>query len=190
MLVMFKQKNIPNILTFSRLLCCPIWLILFYFDYYYLSLILVIYSAISDYLDGFLARKLNSISKIGKTLDPIADKIFTCTVLITFISDSRANFIIVSLIIIRELIVSGLREALAIYNHSQALNVTLLSKLKTAFQFIAIFILTLMPLSIEYSLKIYILGSIFLYLTALLTIYTGYKYVIKSIIILKKMKKE
>ena len=82
---MFKLKNIPNILTFSRLACCPLWLILFYFDYYYFLLILVIYSSLSDYFDGFLARKLNSESIIGKTLDPIADKIFNCTVLLTFV---------------------------------------------------------------------------------------------------------
>ena len=187
---MFKLKNIPNILTFSRLACCPLWLILFYFDYYYFSLILVIYSSLSDYFDGFLARKLNSESIIGKTLDPIADKIFTCTVLLTFVSDTRANFIIVAIIIVREIIISGLREALAIYNQSEILNVTLLSKIKTAFQFIAIFILTLIPLNIEYSAKIYQVGTIFLYITTILTIYTGYKYVIRSIIVLNKIKKD
>ncbi len=186
---MFKLKNIPNIFTISRLLCCPLWLILFYFDYYSYSVILIVYSALSDYLDGFLARKLNSESIIGKTLDPIADKIFTCTVLLTFISDSRANFLIVTIIIIREIIISGLREALAIYNQSEVLSVTLLSKIKTTFQFIAIFILSLMPLSLEYSAKIYQFGTIFLYITAILTIYTGYKYVIKSIIVLKNKEK-
>ena len=187
---MFKFKNIPNLLTFSRLMCCPLWLILFYFDYYYLALILVVYSALSDYFDGFLARKLNSESVIGKTLDPIADKIFTCTVLLTFVSDARANYIIVVIIIVREIIISGLREALAIYKQSAILNVTLLSKIKTAFQVIAILILTLIPLSIEYSAKIYQVGTIFLYITTILTIYTGYKYVIKSIIVLNKIKKD
>lgn len=187
---MFKLKNIPNILTFSRLACCPLWLVLFYFDYYYFLLILVIYSSLSDYFDGFLARKLNAESIIGKTLDPIADKIFTCTVLLTFVSDTRANFIIVAIIIVREIIISGLREALAIYNQSEILNVTLLSKIKTAFQFIAIFILTLIPLNIEYSAKIYQVGTIFLYITTILTIYTGYKYVISSIIVLNKIKKD
>ena len=104
---MIKLKDIPNILTISRLLCCPIWLILFYFDCYIFCLILILYSAISDYLDGLLAKKFNATSILGKTLDPIADKIFTCTVLITFISDARANSIIVAIIIIREIIVSG-----------------------------------------------------------------------------------
>ena len=96
---MIKLKNIANILTISRLLCCPIWLLLFYFDLYIYSLLLIFYSGISDFLDGFLARKFNATSIIGKALDPIADKIFTSTVLITFIADSRANFIVVSVMI-------------------------------------------------------------------------------------------
>ena len=78
---------------------------------------------------------------------------------------------------------------MAIYNQSEVLSVTLLSKIKTTFQFIAIFILSLMPLSLEYSAKIYQFGTIFLYITAILTIYTGYKYVIKSIIVLKNKEK-
>jgi CDP-diacylglycerol--glycerol-3-phosphate 3-phosphatidyltransferase len=187
---MVKLNDIPNLITFSRLICCPLWLILYYFDYYYCSIILIAYSAISDYFDGFLARKLNSESIFGKTLDPIADKIFNCTILLTFVSDARANFIIVAIIIIREILISGLREALAIYNQSGVLSVTLISKIKTTFQFIAIFILALMPLSLEYSMKIHQFGTIFLYITAILTIYTGYKYVIKSIIVLKNIKKE
>ena len=187
---MINIKNIPNFLTFSRLLLCPIWLVLFYYNYHYCLLITVLYSALSDYLDGFLARKFNCESLIGKTLDPIADKIFTCTVLLTFVSDGRINFIIATIIIIREIVISGLREALANYNKSKILDVTFLSKIKTSSQFAAIFILTLMPLSLEYSLKISQIGTLFLYISAILTIYTGYNYAIKSIIALKNIEKE
>ena len=187
---MINLKTIPNFLTFSRLFLCPIWLILFYYNYYYCLAIVIIYSAFSDYFDGFLARKFNCETLIGKTLDPIADKIFTCTVLLTFVSDTRVNFIIATIIIIREIVISGLREALANYSQSKILNVTFLSKIKTASQFIAIFILTLMPLSIEYSLKIYQIGTLILYISTILTIYTGYNYVIKSIITLKNIEKE
>lgn len=187
---MINLKTIPNFLTFSRLFLCPIWLILFYYNYYYCLVIVIIYSAFSDYFDGFLARKFNCETLIGKTLDPIADKIFTCTVLLTFVSDTRVNFIIATIIIIREIVISGLREALANYSQSKILNVTFLSKIKTASQFIAIFILTLMPLSIEYSLKIYQIGTLILYISTILTIYTGYNYVIKSIITLKNIEKE
>ncbi|MBT7076847.1 MAG: CDP-alcohol phosphatidyltransferase family protein, partial [Pelagibacterales bacterium] len=59
---MIKLKNIPNILTISRLLCCPIWLLFFYFDLYIYCLLLIFYSGITDFLDGFLARKYNATS--------------------------------------------------------------------------------------------------------------------------------
>jgi phosphatidylglycerophosphate synthase len=101
--------------------------------------------------------------------------------------DSRANFIIVSAIIIRELMVSGLREALSNYNKSYLLEVTFLAKIKTDYQFIAIFILALVPLNISFSNTIYSFGTIFLYVTAILTVYTGYKYVIISIKELKNI---
>ena len=94
------------------------------------------------------------------------------------------------MIIIREIVISGFREALANYNKSNILNVTFLSKIKTTSQFIAIFILTLMPLSLEYSLKIHQIGTLLLYISAILTVSTGYNYVIKSIIALKNIEKE
>ena len=87
------------------------FILIYIFIAYYLYFILVLV----DFLDGFLARKFNATSIIGKALDPIADKIFTSTVLITFITDSRANFIVVSAIIMRELIIAGLRETLSNY---------------------------------------------------------------------------
>ena len=186
---MIKLNNIPNILTISRLLCCPLWLLLFYFDLYIFCLILIFYSGITDFLDGFLARKYNATSIIGKALDPIADKIFTSTVLITFIVDARANFIVVSAIIIRELMVSGLRETLSNYNKSSSLEVTFLSKIKTTSQFLAIFILALVPLNISFSNTVNNFGTIFLYVTAILTVYTGYKYVVISIKELKKIER-
>ncbi len=187
---MIKLKNIPNLLTFSRLLLFPLWLLIFYLDYYYFLLIIIIYSALSDYFDGFLARKLHCETLIGKTLDPIADKIFTCTVLLTFVSDSRVNFVIAAIIITREIVISGLRETLSIYNQSEVLAVTILSKLKTAFQFLAIFILALMPISLEYSLKIHQIGTLFLYITAILAVYTGCNYAIKSINVINNIKKD
>ena len=83
--------------------------------------------------------------------------------------------------------ISGLRETLSNYNKSNLLEVTFLAKIKTTSQFLAIFILALVPLNISFSNTIYNFGSIFLYLTAILTLYTGYKYVIVSIKELKKI---
>ena len=154
------------------------------------AFILVIIILFTDYLDGFLARKLNNLTVTGRILDPIADKIFKTTVLITFTADYSASPVLVILLIVREIIISGLREILSVIGQSSILNVTFLSKIKTIFQFLAIIILALVPLNIAFSNKIYNFGSIFLYITAILTVYTGYKYVINSIIEFNKIKRE
>ena len=115
---MIKIKNIPNILTFSRIILCPIWFLLVLYNYHFSAFILIIYISLTDYFDGLIARKLNALSSLGKILDPIADKIFISTVLITFVSDARANLVLSIIIISRELVISCLREVLSEQNKS------------------------------------------------------------------------
>ena len=175
---MIKMKNIPNTLTISRILACPIWFALVFFNYHTSAFILVIIILFTDYLDGFLARKLNNLTVTGRILDPIADKIFMTTVLITFTADYRASPVLVILLIVREIIISGLREILAVKGQSSILKVTFLSKIKTAFQFISIILLSLIPIIKNYKENIEYIGSLFLLISTILAIYTGYKYVI------------
>ena len=184
---MIKLYQIPNILTISRIFAALIWLVSFYYDWYILCIFLIIYCATTDFLDGWFSRKLNYSSILGESLDPIADKIFLIVVLISYVSDARANFILVSLIIIREVIVSSLREILSKYNKSKALKVSFLAKIKTSFQFATILILSCIPLNPSISEKIQFYGTILLYITAIITIFTGYKYVIISLKELKKL---
>jgi len=184
---MIALHQIPNMLTISRIFAIPFWLVSFYYDWYYLCIFLIIYSATSDFLDGWLARKLNKHTLLGESLDPIADKLFLTTVLISYLSDARANFILVSLIIIREILVSSLREILSKYKKSNTLKVSFLAKIKTSFQFFTILVLACVPLSAGLSEKIQFYGTILLYITTIITIFTGYKYVIISIRELKKL---
>ena len=184
---MIKLNQIPNILTLSRIMAVPIWILAFYFNYYYFCILIIIYCAISDYLDGWFARKIKHTSIIGESLDPIADKIFLAVVLISYVSDNRANFIFVALIIIREIVVSSLREILSKYNKSEKLKVFYLAKIKTCFQFLTILILGCVPLSTSLAAEIQFYGQIILYITTFITIFTGYKYVIISIVELKKI---
>ncbi len=183
---MIKLNHIPNILTLSRILIVPIWLLGFYYNWYYFCIFIIIYSAYTDFLDGWLARKLNLTSIFGEAIDPIADKIFLSVVLISYVSDARINFIFASIIIVREIIVSGLREILAKYNKSTVLKVSTLAKYKTAFQFLTILVIGCIPLNASLAKEFYFYGSILLYLTTIITIFTGYKYVINSIKELKK----
>ena len=175
---MIKMKNIPNTLTISRILACPIWFTLVFFNYHTSAFILVIIILFTDYLDGFLARELNNLTVTGRILDPIADKIFMTTVLITFTADYRASSLLVTLLIVREIIISGLREILAVKGESSILKVTFLSKIKTTFQFISIILLSLIPIIKNYKENIEYIGSLFLLISTILAIYTGYKYVI------------
>jgi len=188
---MIKMSYIPNLLTLSRILASILWLILFYFDFYILCTLLILYSALSDFLDGWISRKINQSTILGEALDPIADKIFLITVLISYVSDARANLILVSLIVIREIFVSGMREILSKYGKSNSLRVTFLAKIKTSLQFLTILLLSFAPIKFSLSLglskEIIHYGFLLLLITTIITIYTGYKYVINGIIELKKL---
>jgi len=134
----------PNILTFSRIIIALIIPLLLLLDnnlsigiLYLISFILFIFAAISDFFDGWLARKNNEETEIGRILDPIADKLLVILTLIPLMSNFDSLFILSSILIIfREIFISGLRENLK--SEKIILEVTLLSKWKTAIQLIAI----------------------------------------------------
>lgn len=135
------MKNFIMLLTYSRIFLGPIIFFLSVFlNLYLISLILFIFCSISDFLDGFLARKFNRESILGKILDPIADKILLCSSILSITVIANDNYIGLMgvLILIREFWVSGLREFNAVNNNSSASNVSFLAKTKTTIQFIAI----------------------------------------------------
>lgn len=134
----------PNLLTFSRIIIALIIPLLLLIGnnlslgvLYLISFILFIFAAISDFFDGWLARKNNEETEIGRILDPIADKLLVILTLIPLISNFGTLFVLSSILIIfREIFISGLRENLK--SEKIILEVTLLSKWKTAIQLIAI----------------------------------------------------
>ena len=182
-------KKIPNILTVGRILIVPFFVLAFYLPGFYgdlTALILFIVASFTDFLDGMLARLLGQESKLGELLDPIADKIIVATALILLVMDGTIrNYEVIAAIIIltREILISGLREFLA--KGQIAMQVTSLSKLKTFIQMIAIAIL----LTGEIGNKIInfqdynaqTIGIVLLWLSAALTLFTGYDYMRKGI---------
>ncbi len=152
-------------------------------DYYVLALVLFFLAGISDYLDGFLARKYNATSEIGEILDPIADKILVVFILIT-LSVNLSSFLLAfssSLIISREIWVSALRDYCSRRGIVNATKVTYLAKIKTSVQLFTIS-LYLLGLAIK-NMMLIVIGDAFLILSVLVTVYTGYEYtmnVIKS----------
>tara|TARA_Y200000002_G_scaffold368941_1_gene362542 strand:- start:127 stop:669 length:543 start_codon:yes stop_codon:yes gene_type:complete len=166
-----------NFLTIFRIIfALIISVLLISGEGYLFALILFFFAGLSDYFDGFLARKYNAVSEIGEILDPIADKILAVFVLIT-LSVNLSSFLIAflsSLIISREVWVSALRDYSARKNITDATKVTYLAKIKTSIQLFTIF-LYLLGLAIN-NMFFIIFGDIFLILSALVTIYTGYEY--------------
>ena len=182
-------RKIPNLLTVGRILIVPFFVLAFYLPGSYgdlTALILFIVASFTDFLDGMLARLLGEESKLGELLDPIADKIIVATALILLVMDGtiRHYEVIAAIIILtREILISGLREFLA--EGKIKLPVSNLAKLKTVLQMVAIALL----LSGETGNKIInfqdynaqTIGIIFLWLSAALTLFTGYDYMRKGI---------
>ena len=175
-------SSLPNLLTLSRILAVPILVVLMWRQgpYEWLAAFLVFCIAgLTDYLDGYLARAQGTVSKIGVFLDPIADKIMVAAVIVMLIdSDIVHGLAVVAalIILLREIIVSGLREYLATLQVS--LPVSKLAKWKTAFQMIALGALVLVGSArvLMPWLPAYEIGLASLWIAAGLTLITGYDY--------------
>ena len=181
--------KIPNYLTIGRIIIVPVFVVTFYLPGFYGDIIpfaLFLIASFTDFLDGLLARMFKEESKLGELLDPIADKIIVATALLLLVMNSTIkNYEVIAAIIIltREILVSGLREFLA--KDQIRLAVSNLAKLKTFLQMFAIAIL----LTGETGNKILnfqdynaqTIGIILLWLSAFLTLYTGYEYLRKGI---------
>ena len=182
-------RKIPNILTIGRIIIVPFFVLAFYLPGFYGDLtacVLFVIASFTDFLDGMLARMMGEESKLGELLDPIADKIIVATALILLVMDGtiRHYEVIAAIIILtREILISGLREFLA--KSKVAMEVTSLAKLKTFLQMLSIAIL----LTGESGNKLInfqdynaqTIGIVLLWLSAFLTLYTGYDYVRKGI---------
>ncbi len=171
--------HIPNILTILRLFSAPIFAIIFFFntDFTRISAgIIFALAGITDFLDGYLARSWDAQSTIGKVLDPIADKlivIVAITMLIFFHKLNGLNIFPALAILMREIIISGIREGLS--GAKFDLPVSNLGKIKTALQIISITILIIYN---NYYMEI--LGLTLFWISAILSIYSGYQYSTKA----------
>ena len=170
-----------NLLTFSRIaLAAVIFILLMSPNGYHLALILFFIAGITDYFDGYLARRYNSVSDLGEVLDPIADKILIVFVLFGLAVNLSSYLIgfVGALIIAREIWVGALRDLNARNNRSDATKVTFLAKIKTTVQLLAISIY-LFGLAFNIPL-ILVIADIFLIIALIITLYTGYKYTYKT----------
>ena len=175
------MKNVPNILTLSRILLLPLLLFMILSSNYQLNIyavILFILISFTDFLDGFLARRQGSTSAFGKMLDPIADKLLVVGVITALVingSIENLNIIPAFLIIFREIFISGLREYVANSKLEVSINVSNIGKVKTAIQMMSLTLILASAL-IEDSILILNIGIILLWASMLLALISGYKY--------------
>ena len=173
--------NIPNLLTWLRILLIPVFVTVFYLSDSTLAPHLknliatsvFLLASITDWLDGYLARKLNQTSAFGAFLDPVADKLMVAAALILLVKLGRADAVIAFVIIGREITISALREWMAKIGAGKSVAVSLLGKIKTTFQMLAITLL--LYHETRSGIDAQMIGSWLLYMAALLTLWSmGY----------------
>ena len=138
--------NIPNLLTWLRIVLIPLFVGIFFFEKSWVSLpqqnlvatVIFTLAAVTDWFDGWLARKLNQTSAFGAFLDPVADKLMVAAALIILLQLGRIDAIVTLIIIGREIAVSALREWMALLGESKSIAVSFVGKFKTTSQMIAI----------------------------------------------------
>jgi CDP-diacylglycerol--glycerol-3-phosphate 3-phosphatidyltransferase len=149
----FRMKpkvNLPNLLTLTRILLAPVFVVVYVIPspgtYVYAAALFAL-AAFTDWLDGYLARRLNQTTAFGAFLDPVADKLIVVTALVLLIGHHHTLwFTFPGLIIIgREIVISALREWMAEMNRRGVVAVTWLGRVKTAFQMIAVVVLLANP---------------------------------------------
>ena len=168
--------NLINLITIARIILAPIILFFLIFGNYLICILLFFLAGVSDYFDGYLARKYLAESQLGEILDPIADKILIVFLLIglSVVLDSYLIATLSSFIIAREIGVTALRDFSARNNISDRTKVTYLAKTKTSVQ---LFTIGSYLFALTFSLNLLlVISDILLIITALITLYTGYQY--------------
>lgn len=173
--------NIPILLTWLRIVAIPLLITVYYLppewasaqERNFLATMIFMAAAFTDWADGFLARRLNQTSAFGAFLDPVADKLMVAAALIMLVQLGRADAIVASIIIGREITISALREWMAKIGASRSVAVSMLGKIKTSAQMLAIPALLYQAPVFEFDTRI--LGNWLIWIAALLTLWSmGY----------------
>ncbi|MEX8517909.1 MAG: CDP-diacylglycerol--glycerol-3-phosphate 3-phosphatidyltransferase [Leptothrix sp. (in: b-proteobacteria)] len=178
--------TLPTLLTWARIVAIPLIVAIYYLptdmasrNLAATSLFIVV--ALTDWLDGYLARKLNQTSSFGAFLDPVADKILVCAALLILLQLDRVNALVALVIIGREIAISALREWMAQIGASRSVAVHMLGKLKTTAQLVAIpFLLYDGPL-FSGLVNTRWWGTVLIYIACVLTIWSMVYYLQKAV---------
>jgi CDP-diacylglycerol--glycerol-3-phosphate 3-phosphatidyltransferase len=177
--------NLPTLLTWARIVAIPLVVGIFYLDLEdqtrnLIATVLFIVVALTDWADGYVARKLNMTSAFGAFLDPVADKFLVCASLLILVHLNRLHALVALVIIGREIAISALREWMAQIGASRSVAVHMLGKVKTTVQMVAIpFLLYHGALFGVIDTQLW--GTVLIYLSAVLTVWSMVYYLQKAL---------
>ena len=172
--------NLPNLLTLSRLLLIPVFVVVFLSPTPERSLVaaaVFLVAALTDFLDGYLARRSGQVTQLGRLLDPVADKLLVLSGLILLVQAERVAAWVAIVIIARELAVTGIRALAA--KDGVTLSVEVAGKLKMIAQVVAILLLLLQDALSIPGVDLHVLGTAVLYLAMVLTLASGGQYIMR-----------
>lgn len=189
-----KSFNLPNALTWTRIVMIPLVLAVYFvpdssIPFHYKNIIacvLFVLAAVTDWFDGYLARRLGMTSAFGAFLDPVADKLMVCAALVLLVWLGRCNVLLAFIIIGREITITALREWMAQVGKSRSVAVSFIGKLKTTAQMVAIPLLLIWdPV---FGLPIPALGEVLMWVAAVLTLWSMVYYMRRALLVLNEEK--
>ena len=180
-----KFWTIPTLMTWTRIVAIPLIVGIFYLNIApaernLIATVMFVVFAATDWLDGFLARKLNQTSSFGAFLDPVADKFLVCASLLVLVQLQRADVFVALIIIGREIAISALREWMALIGATKSVAVHMLGKIKTTVQMIAIPFL-LFDGVLFGVINTHVWGTWLIWISAVLTVWSMIYYLQKAI---------
>jgi CDP-diacylglycerol--glycerol-3-phosphate 3-phosphatidyltransferase len=175
----FSLTTIPNLLTQLRIILIPCFVVVFYLPIPHRELLtagIFCLAGITDWLDGYLARKLNQTSRFGAFLDPVADKLIVAVALVMLVGEYAAIWITIPALVIvcREITISALREWMAEVGQHTSVSVSYIGKCKTTIQILAIILLLSQPA--DWGLSSVKIGIVLLYIAMFLTLWSMITY--------------
>ena len=166
--------NLPNKLTIARIICTPVFIVLYAFGLYIPAFIVFLAASLTDLLDGRIARRCGLVTNFGKIMDPLADKILVYSAFCMFIDKGLMPGWMLIIILAREFAVSGMRTVAA--SEGKVIAAGMSGKIKTVLQMVAVHFLILS----SFHKAIYICGEVLLWASLVMTVVSGAEYIIKN----------
>ena len=190
---MKKNLNLPNMITFGRIIVAPVLFVLLLYSpgrlMSLLTALIFVIASITDFLDGYLARRMNLVTSLGKFLDPLADKLLVGVALIMMIPLGRVPPWVVAFIVGREILVTSLR--MVAIREGVIIEASRMGKFKTFFQIVAVVAL-LIHYTYDFgrfSLNFHMVGEVLLYIALAITVWTGADYFNRFFYVITKEEK-